>query len=273
VADVSHSTLHAETAGRGPRIVLVHGFTQSSRCWGPVLADLVADHEVCALDAPGHGRSSAVECDLPGAAARIGDTGGRATYLGYSMGGRFVLRLALDRPELVERLVLVGATAGIDDADERAERRRRDEALADRLLRDGVERFLDEWLAQPLFASLPDELAFRAERAGSTAEGLASSLRRAGTGAQEPVWDRLGGLGMPVLAVAGAHDHRFAATARRMADAIGPSAELAVVPGAGHAAHLEQPTAFLALLRAWLDRHPSTQDQAPSASPQAKSTP
>ena len=251
----SLSMLHAEVDGQGPRLVLVHGFSQTRRCWGPIAEDLAADHEVVRVDAPGHGRSSAFYAGLRTGARLIADQGGHATYLGYSMGGRFLLHLALANPELVDGLVLIGATGGIDDPDARAERRRLDTAMADRLERDGLDRFLDAWLAQPLFAGLTPAMQFRAERAENTIDGLAESLRQAGTGSQDPLWSRLPAIGCPVLVVAGERDEKFAAEAARLGEAIGANATVALVPGAGHAAHLEQPDAFLTILRAWLAPH------------------
>src|SRR5690606_23536537 len=117
----------------------------------------------------------------------LGDAAGPATYVGYSMGGRLALHLALARPDLVRRLVLIGATGGIDDEDDRAARRAADERLAAHLEQVGVATFVDEWLAQPLFAGLSPTAAARDERLANTAEGLASSLRLAGTGTQEPL--------------------------------------------------------------------------------------
>ena len=247
--------LHAVTEGTGQRIVLVHGFTQTQACWGPVGEALVADHEVMRIDAPGHGGSSAVRADLVTGAELIADTGGSATYLGYSMGGRFALHVALRRREVVDGLVLVGATGGIDDDGEREARRRADDELAVTLERDGVEAFVDDWLAQPLFAGLGPGASFRAERLANTAEGLASSLRLAGTGTQAPLWDQLASVDAPVLVVAGELDVRFTELGRRIVDAIGTNAELAVVEGAGHTTHLEQPDRFLAALRPWLAEH------------------
>ena len=249
------SMLHAEVAGSGPRLVLVHGFAQTQACWGPVADDLAADHEVCRVDAPGHGGSSSFFAGLRTGARLIADQGGTATYVGYSMGGRFLLHVALANPELVRGLVLIGATAGIDDRDERAERRRVDASMADRLERDGLAAFLDAWLAQPLFAGLTEAMQFREARTANTVDGLAESLRQAGTGSQDPLWDRLHRIDVPVLVVAGALDERFAAAGRRLVESIGANAELALVGGAGHAAHLEASDAFLAILRPWLARH------------------
>jgi 2-succinyl-6-hydroxy-2,4-cyclohexadiene-1-carboxylate synthase len=244
--------LHVVVEGAGPRIVLVHGFTQTQACWGPVATDLARDHEVVRVDAPGHGGSSDVQADLHEAGRLIGDAGGPATYVGYSMGGRMLLHLALDHPDVVQRLVLVSATGGIDDPAERIARRRADGGLADEVEQCGVAAFVDRWLAQPLFAGLDEAARFQAERLTNTAAGLASSLRLAGTGTQEPLWDRLHAIGAPVLVVAGELDAKFTALGRRLADAIGPNAELAVIRDAGHTAHLERPDAFLTQLRAWL---------------------
>ena len=150
------------------------------------------------------------------------------------------LQLAVDQPELVRRLVLVSATAGIDDAAERAARRQADEQLAASIERDGVDAFLDRWLALPLFATLPRDAAGLDDRRRNTADGLASSLRLAGTGTQEPLWDRLPELPMPVLLVAGALDTKYVAIAERMAGLI-PDATLTVIEGAGHSVPLEAP--------------------------------
>lgn len=235
--------------------MLVHGFTQTRRCWGPAADDLARDHELVLVDAPGHGDSTGVDADLATAGQLVAEVGGTGTYVGYSMGGRMVLHTALDRPEGVRGLVLVGATAGIDSADERAARVADDEARAARLEQIGLEAFLDEWLALPLFAGLDDAAAGRAERMRNTVAGLAGSLRRAGTGTQIPSWDRLGELRMPVLLVVGEKDEKFTALARRMADAIGAGVALEVIQGAGHTAHLEQPERFVEVLRPWLLSH------------------
>jgi 2-succinyl-6-hydroxy-2,4-cyclohexadiene-1-carboxylate synthase len=245
--------LYAERRGAGePRLVLVHGFTQTGRSWDGVATELSAEHEVVLVDAPGHGGSSAVQADLVAGADLLGAAGGHAVYVGYSMGGRLCLHLAVQQPELVRGLVLLGATAGIDDDAERAARRAADEALAADLERDGLDAFLERWLANGLFAGLPAGAAQLDDRRRNTVPGLASSLRHAGTGTQDPLWDGLPALAMPVLVLAGEHDGKFTALGRRMAAAIGSNATFAAVADAGHAAHLEQPRAFASLLRTWL---------------------
>jgi 2-succinyl-6-hydroxy-2,4-cyclohexadiene-1-carboxylate synthase len=225
------------------RLVLVHGFTQTARSWDPLLPAL-ADHEVVAFDAPGHGGNAHVRADLAHAGALLAEHG-PATYIGYSMGGRMCLHVP---PTAMTGLVLISATAGIDDDAERAARRQSDEALADRIEVIGTDAFLEEWLAMSMFAGL------RERGARSTdAAGMASSLRLAGTGTQLPRWDRLHEIACPVLVVAGERDEKFVSLAHRLHAGL-PDSTLAIVPDAGHTVHLEQPDAFLDVLTRWLTR-------------------
>jgi 2-succinyl-6-hydroxy-2,4-cyclohexadiene-1-carboxylate synthase len=175
--------------------------------------------------------------------------GGPCTLVGYSMGGRIALHTALTMPGLVERLVLIGASPGIADPAEREQRRRADEALAERIEAIGVEAFAEEWGAQPLFAGQDPRVAAaaHADRLRNTAGGLAAALRGLGTGAMEPLWGRLGELAMPVTLVVGERDVRFRAIAEQMAPAIVDS-RLELVAGAGHATQLERPEAMAATI-------------------------
>lgn len=236
------------------RVVLAHGFTQTARSWADfeaLLAERLDAVETVAVDLPGHGECIAPpDADLWSAAEHLVDLGGTAHYVGYSMGGRVALHAALLAPDRVRSLVLIGATAGIDDANERATRRHADERLADRIEAIGVEAFVDEWLTKPLFAGLDARSARRDDRLRNTAAGLAASLRSTGTGTQEPLWDRLGEITRPVLVVAGEHDAKFRALGERLADGL-PHATFEVIAGAGHTVHLEQPAATADAVAGW----------------------
>lgn len=225
------------------RVVFVHGFTQTGTSWRPIAGQVARDgHRVIVVDLPGHGDSAGVRADLRRTADMVAQVGGRATYVGYSLGGRVCLHLALMYPHLVESLVLVGANPGIADADERALRRASDDVLAAHLLEAGVPAFLEEWARQPLFGGFDPGEADRADRLRNTAEGLAASLRMAGTGEQASLWPRLRELNMPVLAIAGERDEKYLALARQLADEV-PTGRWLAIAGAAHAAHLEQPEA------------------------------
>ena len=254
--------------GPGRRLVLLHGFTQGPGSWDALLDVLDPGCEIVRVTLPGHGpaegASAHVRLPFEGAAAAVAEAVAAAVgpepavWMGYSLGGRLALRVALDRPDLVGALVLLGATAGIEDAAARAARVEIDERLASGLERQGVERFVDGWLAQALFSRLPRSAAGVEERRAGTVEGLASALRLLGTGAQEPVWERLAEIDVPVLLLAGEHDSKFSALAFRLAAGIGPSAGLSFVPGAGHAAHLERPQSVATILNRFLAALPTS---------------
>jgi 2-succinyl-6-hydroxy-2,4-cyclohexadiene-1-carboxylate synthase len=257
----------AVEGGPGRRLVLLHGFTQGPRSWDQLVAALDPTYEIVRVTLPGHGPAggASAQARLPfeAAAGAVADavaaTAGPepAAWFGYSLGGRLALRVALDRPDLVDALALLGATAGIEDGAARAARVEIDERLASGLERTGVERFVDGWLAQELFARLPRAAAGVEERRAGTPEGLAAALRLLGAGAQEPVWDRLGEIDVPVLVMAGEHDSKFSGLAFRLAAGIGPSAGISFIPGAGHAAHLERPRSVAAILSRFLATLPS----------------
>lgn len=236
-------------------ITLAHGFTQTSRSWRHII-ELLAHSgydsaDINAVDLPGHGDASSLQTDLWGAADHLVAAGRTGTYVGYSMGGRVALHAALAHPKAVDRLVLIGATPGIVGDTERRARRLADDDLAGHIEQVGVEAFIDEWLTNPLFAGLSDETAQRSDRLRNTAAGLASSLRLAGTGTQEPLWDRLADVVCPVLLIVGATDTKFRSIADEMARQL-PDATLVAIDGAGHTAHLEQPAATVAVLADWL---------------------
>ncbi|NLA37260.1 MAG: alpha/beta fold hydrolase [Actinobacteria bacterium] len=234
--------------------VLLHGFAQNRDCWGPLADRLAKDRPLTAVDLPGHGASAAVHTDLWGAGRYVLDAAspGPCALIGYSLGGRVALHAALTAPERVAKLVLISTTAGLEDATERAKRRAADEKLADHIEAVGIDAFVDEWLQNPLFAGLTDETRFVAERRKNDPAGLASSLRLAGTGTQEPLWDRLGELTMPTLVIAGENDPRYEVYAERLASSIGDHSMLVVVGGSTHSPHLEKHEAVVELIAAWL---------------------
>ncbi len=247
------STLAATTTGVGPVVTLLHGFAQNRSCLGPLAEMLGSTSHLVLPDAPGHGGSAAhADADVPRGAQLLVATGRTGAYVGYSMGGRLCLQAAVDHPDAVRALVLIGATPGIEDPRERRERHTHDVALADRLEHVGLDEFLAEWLDLPMFVGLPDWARFDVERRTNSAAGLAASLRNAGTGAMAPLWDRLGGVSIPVLWLTGSDDDRYGDIARRAVDRIGACAQHRVVEGAGHAAHLERPELVGELISAFI---------------------
>ncbi|HZU00093.1 MAG TPA: 2-succinyl-6-hydroxy-2,4-cyclohexadiene-1-carboxylate synthase [Ktedonobacteraceae bacterium] len=241
-----------------PTLVLLHGFTGSAAGWGDCLDSFAAcGLRVLALDMLGHGQSDAPEdparysmehCrhDILTGLEVLGVRKGEAILLGYSMGGRIALYTAFSG--FFRALILESSSPGVADPSEREQRRLSDEALAARIEREGIARFVEHWEQLPLFASqarLPQEMReeLHTQRLRNDAKGLAQSLRGVGTGVQPPLYAHLPMLLIPVLLIAGELDTKFCTIARQMAQAL-PQARLSIVPDAGHTVHVEQPEVF-----------------------------
>jgi 2-succinyl-6-hydroxy-2,4-cyclohexadiene-1-carboxylate synthase len=255
--------LHVRVEGEGDPLLLVHGFTGSSLSWGEDLRDGLAQaHRVVAVDLLGHGESdvsgdperyrvSELLKDLEEVLDALAIQSAR--WLGYSMGGRLALAGTVSLPHRVSSLILESASPGLETEKERVARRRADEALAEGILRGGMEAFVDHWMGLPLFATqgkLPSHIReqTRERKLKNDPQALAACLRGMGTGAQPPFWDRLDGITVPTLLLAGEEDQKFTQIAERMGSAI-PRATMRFIPRAGHAIHLENPFAWLAAVR------------------------
>jgi 2-succinyl-6-hydroxy-2,4-cyclohexadiene-1-carboxylate synthase len=249
---------HVELSGDGIPLVLLHGFMGSAVNWLPHIPIFEQHFRVITIDLPGHGKSDSpsdpqrysmdnvaqdlitIFEQLPLPPVRL---------LGYSMGGRLALYLAAHHPSAIESLILESASPGLEPQNERAERQRSDEQLANRIEENGVPAFVAEWERLPLFATqdrLPAIILDqqRSHRLRNNPHGLANSLRGMGTGVQPSLWPRLSTISKPVLLIAGELDTKFVAIAHRMNHQI-PASRLAIIPDAGHTTHLEQPDWFV----------------------------
>jgi len=258
--------LHVRAEGDGEPLLLIHGFTGSGQSWGEdLMAGLARAHRVVAVDLLGHGESDIssdperyrVEemlADLSQVLDALSIE--EARWLGYSMGGRIALAGAVRTPSRISSLILESASPGLAEEGERRARRRADEALAEGILRGGMEEFVDHWMGLPLFATqgkLPPKIRAltRERKLKNTPEALAACLRGMGTGAQPSYWDSLASLPIPTLLLAGEEDRKFTLVAESMAQKM-PRASLRLIPRAGHAIHLENPFAWLAAVRTFV---------------------
>jgi 2-succinyl-6-hydroxy-2,4-cyclohexadiene-1-carboxylate synthase len=262
--------------GQGPALLLVHGFTGSQRAWGDAVIGALAAHgRVLAVDLLGHGASDRphraqrydvreVVADLCDALAARGAAD--ALWIGYSQGARVALAAAVLAPARVAGLVLEGGSPGLEQAAERSARRAADAALAERLEREGIEPFVAHWMDLAIFATqrrLPARTrdAERSRRLANDPLALAACLRGLGTGAQPSFWSSLAVIRAPALLVAGEHDAKYRELAVAMAARL-PRAQVAVIAGAGHAAHLEEPERYLEAVLPHVERLQRTRMEA-----------
>ena len=263
--DLDDVRLRALIEGEGEPILVLHGFTGCAESMQSVATSLRERFRVIRLDLIGHGGSEAPASEavysMSRCAGQIVEAVerldlGRPHLLGYSMGGRAAIAAAVAAPERFSSLVLIGATAGIRDDALRDARIEADRALAERIERDGVEAFVDAWMALPIFATqsrLGDAALAEAreERLRNRPIGLANSLRGMGAGAQMPLFDRLETFSPPVLLVVGDEDAKFREIARSL-ETLFPDARTAILADSGHATHLEAPRAFADVVSAFL---------------------
>jgi 2-succinyl-6-hydroxy-2,4-cyclohexadiene-1-carboxylate synthase len=261
VIDLGDVKYNVTVAGAGPALMLLHGFTGRADSWSDIQPALASRFELIMPDLLGHGWTDAppdparygMEACIDDLIAILTVMGVEKTHLlGYSMGGRIALAAAARQPERFASVILESASPGLATEAERQARIASDHELADFIEREGVERFVARWERMALFASqarLPRlvRARLRKERLANYAKGLANSLRGLGAGVQPSLWERMAALRIPCLIIAGELDTKFVDIATRMAPLIAGS-RLALVGGAGHAIHLEQPEEFVRLV-------------------------
>lgn len=246
----------------GRAIVLLHGFTGCAASMAGAAGALADVGPTYCVDLVGHGRSEApprleayrmASCVDQLVAAFDALELERPHLLGYSMGGRVALSVAAAHPARVASALVVGASAGIENARARAERVRSDRALAARILDEDLEAFVDYWMGLPLFAGQQrlgerERAEARRQRLANRPHGLAQSLWGMGTGAMPPLQGALSAIDLPLCFAAGALDAKFATLALDLARRV-RTGRAELIPAAGHAAHLENPDFFSRVAR------------------------
>ena len=184
-----------------------------------------------------------------------------SVLIGYSMGGRLALQFACRYPEHLSGLVLIGATPGIEDLDERIMRQKWDRSQADRIREVGIERFYNEWQRLPIIATQQRidpaiQTKMKANRLAQSIEGLANSMTHFGTGTMPDCWDALPNLTVPTLLMVGEEDAKYRGLANQMMERLSEErTEYAVVSGVGHCVHLEGLSKSAITVKQWLKRH------------------
>ncbi|SOC03512.1 2-succinyl-6-hydroxy-2,4-cyclohexadiene-1-carboxylate synthase [Ureibacillus xyleni] len=242
-------------------IVLLHGFTGSVATWEKVARLIPENYHIVAVDLIGHGLSEApTNLSLYSMEEQVEVLHelfkelqlSNFTLLGYSLGGRVALSYVAKYPSEIKQLILESASPGLKTEQEREARRISDEKLADEILQNGLQAFVEKWGNIPLFQSqknLPEEerKKIREERLSQTEIGLANSLRGMGTGAQNSLWTSLSIITKPVTLITGSIDEKFCKIAHQMKELL-PNADHIEIRDVGHAIHVENPTLFATIV-------------------------
>lgn len=260
--------LHLTTVGDPAlsKIVFLHGFLGSGSDWLSFARKL--ENRFCSIlvDLPGHGEAGipadgdpkqffmqtveALKSEIRRLRAEP------CVLVGYSMGGRIGLALALRYPELFSKAIIVSSSPGLQTDEERASRRKSDEGIARKIERN-FEGFIGFWYDQPLFSTLKSHSLFHeveAQRKQGLPQNLAQALRLLGTGNQPSFWDELLGNRLPMLFCVGEKDAKYVEIGRRMAE-LCPESRLEYFEGCGHTLHIEEPERFLASVERFIETH------------------
>lgn len=248
----------------GELLVLLHGFTGTKKTWKRLIKAVGDTYRILTIDLPGHGKTTTrKKVTMEQFVDDLYELTRHVQFdifhlLGYSLGGRSALSYALRYPETICSLILESASPGLRTEEERDERIRADQHLAEMITDKGLPHFVDYWENIPLFESQKalDEkikIAVRDERLSQSETGLAESLLGMGTGAQPSWWDQLKTITFPLLLIVGALDEKFVAINEEIARKVVTST-LHIVEGAGHAVHLEKNVEFSRIVLNYIDK-------------------
>jgi 2-succinyl-6-hydroxy-2,4-cyclohexadiene-1-carboxylate synthase len=249
--------LHFLTAGKpsNPAVLFMHGFLGSAMDWGNITDHLSKEFYCISLDLPGHGntviKGDAQMYSMEGISGEIyrfikKNKLQHPSLLGYSMGGRLALYLAVSYPQIWTKIILVSSSPGLRTVRERSDRVLHDERLALKLEGELLEDFLSFWYDQPLFKTLVEHKDYKSlylRRLKNNPSTLAQSLRLMSTGKQRPLWRDISAIDHHVLLLAGEQDKKYCKIMTEM-DKLSPKARLQVIKKSGHNMPFEQPLVF-----------------------------
>ncbi|HEV2414934.1 MAG TPA: alpha/beta fold hydrolase [Candidatus Dormibacteraeota bacterium] len=245
-------------AGRGEPLVLVHGLADDHRAWRRSLPDLLLSHRVILYDLRGHGQTTLGEPD--GSLRQLGDDLAAlmdaigvdsADVAGFSLGGTIAMRVAIDHPERVRRLVLVATSSRVGRSAAEWYRQRVDMVTRhDAQLR----QTLDHDTAD-VYAQSPNELEEGLViRRQSTADPRGYSNACAAMAALNaaPLDPELRKIQAPTLIVASDKDQHCPPKAAEIIATGITGSRLEILPDAGHPIPVEKPRELARLINSFL---------------------
>ncbi|KAI7758074.1 hypothetical protein M8C21_033587 [Ambrosia artemisiifolia] len=248
-------------------IVFLHGFLGTSEDWIPIMKAMSASSRCIAFDLPGHGGSKMHANNDMGQGANLSMkvvadilhklllilTTSKVTVVGYSMGARIALYIALRCNYMVKGAVLISGSPGLDDEVKRKVRSVKDDFLACAVISYGLDLFIETWYSGELWRSLRSHPRFNQIVASrmkhNDVQALAKALSDLSTGRQPSLWDDLKHNKSPLLLIVGDRDEKFKKIGHSMCskleegkdDSVKHLHTLVKIPDSGHAVHIENP--------------------------------
>ncbi|KAK3004036.1 hypothetical protein RJ639_019334 [Escallonia herrerae] len=266
-------------------LVFLHGFLGTGEDWVPMMEAISGSARCVAIDLPGHGGSkmqyqngnqsaqdptfsievvAEILCKLLHLI-----TPKKVTMIGYSLGARIALYMALRCSDKVEGAVIISGSPGLKDDVARKIRRIKDDVLACSFISHGLEHFIQMWYAGDLWNSLRGHPRFKQIAASrlkhDDVHALAKSLSDLSVGRQPSLWEDLKHCTIPILFIVGERDEKFLRIAQEMCSQISQGRgsgnisgrdayDIAKVPNCGHAVHLENPLPVISAVTRFLTR-------------------
>lgn len=260
----------------GNTILFLHGFLGTGDDWTPIMKALSGSAKCVSVDLPGHGRSIIQSCDSvnPNGGQRLSVevvaavlsqlidqiSNGKVTLVGYSMGARIALYMALRFSGKIDGAVIISGSPGLKDEMERRIRAAKDDSRAHSLISFGLGPFLENWYLGDLWKSFREHPSFEKIVASRMEHhdihDLAKVLSDLSIGRQPPLWEDLKHCDIPLMFVVGEKDVKFKNVSRDIGYEMGQTTNHKVVevPNCGHAVHLENPLAIVRLVRQFLTK-------------------
>ncbi|XP_006437819.2 protein PHYLLO, chloroplastic [Citrus clementina] len=265
-------------------LLFLHGFLGTGEEWIPIMKAVSGSARCISIDLPGHGGSkmqnhvAKATQEITLSIDVIADvlyklieqiTPGKVTLVGYSMGARIALYMALRFSDKIKGTVIISGSPGLRDNIARKIRRAEDDSRACALVTHGLQVFLDTWYTGELWESLRSHPHFNRIVASrllhEDVQSLSKALSDLSVGRQPPLWEDLKLCSTPLLIVVGEKDKKFKSIAEKMCyelshdekgsdDLRNQIYEMVEIPNCGHAVHLENPLPVIRAVRQFLTR-------------------
>jgi 2-succinyl-6-hydroxy-2,4-cyclohexadiene-1-carboxylate synthase len=252
--DASKEELHQQTL---PSLLLLHGFMGSNVDFRPAIFTLAQYFHCICIDLPGHGQTLIADHDFVSTAEQILAIAPDNCYLlGYSLGGRLALYLALHYPDRWQKVILESASFGLPTAEMRQERQHQDSVIARKLRQPDLDfaAFIQNWYQQSVFTGInkhPDFPELIISRSNNNPLALARSLEKMGLGQQPYLGELLKTNKIPLIILVGQQDTKFIEIGQQIAN-LCPKTELRIVSNCSHNIHFQRLDLWLEIIQEWI---------------------